>query len=530
MRKRLLLALASVSLLVANAHAGSGKTSKLASFDDVKSKPCAMKAAPMKVSERPEGETTLWTKYSLGYQVYLEDYALDMESNGSVVEMVEDTEGNVWLNNPTIGLITPNWYKAEKDGNQLVVKGIQEIAVDPANGRTLYLTACELYEDAWEVWYRPTENLEFRYNLVDGKIESADPELVLGLCYKTGDDSYRWAGYGDYDIVMTEHTATPLILPAGIETESWTLSDGLMGHEVKVGFDGDTVYVGGVLESLPESYIKGSIDGDKVTFPSNQYLGIDTNYLCDAYFIGAYDKSFYNEYGEYIVLFDMLDAITFTYDEETSSMTCDGEAILVNAGTVYTNKIYSANHPVINKLSREAGAPPVAPEFTDIMWYVPDWGFGVFAYQVPNIDVNGYPLSTDSLYYEVFYNGEVVTFYPDECPGLEEPTERIPYNYYDDVTIYGDDAGLRTIIYYSDGVDCIGLQSIYIEEDGTEVRSEMAELFSEGVGVAEVSASSVVGREYYDLGGRKVSPYAKGVTLIKQIYEDGSVKVQKVVR
>lgn len=530
MRKEVLFALIAVSGLTAGANVGTFQTSLLSSLKDSPMELGLKKAAPAKVSERPEGESKLLTKFSRGYQVYIEDYALEMVSNGSVVEMIEDAEGNVWFNNPTIGLITPNWYKAEKDGDQLVVKGMQEIAVDPINGKTLYLTACELYEDAWEIWYRPTENLEFRYNLVDGKIESADPELVLGLCYQTGEDSYRWAGYGDYDIVMTDHTAVALTLPEGVETESWTLSDGQMGHEVKVGFDGDTVYVGGVLESLPDSYIKGSVEGDKITFTSNQYLGIDTNYLCDAYFIGAVDKCFYNEYGEYVIWFEMLDDITFTYDAEASSMVCDDAAILVNGGTEYVNKVYSANHPVINKLSREAGTPPVAPEFTDIMWYEPDYGFGVFAYQVPNIDVNGYPLSTDRLYYEVFYNGEAVTFYPSECPGLEEPTERIPYNYYDNVTIYGDDTGLRTIIYYSDGVDYIGLQSIYVEEDGTEVRSEMADIYQENVGVTEPSVSSVVSREYYDLNGHKVSPDAKGVTVIRQMHEDGTITVRKVIR
>ncbi|MBD5358584.1 MAG: hypothetical protein HDR88_16620 [Bacteroides sp.] len=530
MRKELLFAAVSVGWLTAGANVGMFQAPQLSGLKEFPMEVSLRKAAPMKISERPEGESRLLTKASWGYQVYLEDYALDMVSNGSVVEMIEDAEGNVWFNNPTIGLVTSNWYKAEKDGDQLVVKGMQEIAVDPTNGRTLYLTACELYEDAWEIWYRPTENLEYRYDVVDGKIVSADPELVLGLCYKTGEESYRWAGYGDYDIVMTDHTGVALALPEGIATESWTLSDGQMGHEVKVGFDGDAVYVGGVLESLPDSYIKGSLAGDKITFASNQYLGIDTNYLCDAYFIGAVDKCFYNEYGEYVVWFDMLDDITFTYDAETSSMTCNDEAILVNAGTDYVNKIYSANHPVINKLSREVGAPPVAPEFTDIMWYVPDWGFGVFAYQVPNIDVNGYPLSTDRLYYEVFYNGDLVTFYPDECPGLEEPTERIPYDFYDNVGIYGDDTGLRTIIFYSYGVESIGLQSIYVEEDGTEVRSEMAEIYQENVGVSEVPALSAVRTEYYDLSGRQVSPDTKGVTIIRQLYEDGTVKVHKVIR
>lgn len=481
-----------------------------------------------KSSGRPEGESKLWTKASWGYQVYLEEYALDMVSNGSVVETIEDADGNVWFNNPTIGLVISNWYKAEKDGSQLVVRGAQKIAVDPDFGRDLYVTACEFYEDEWMTWYRPTENQEFRYDLVDGKIVSADKSLVLGLCYMNDDGSYSWAGYGDYDIVMTEHTAEPMSQPKDVEMEMWTLSDGGSGHMVKVGFEGDNVYVGGILPSLPDTYIKGEVSGNMIVFGSGQYLGIDTDNLCDAYFIGSVDKSFYNEYGEYVVMFDMLDSIAFAYDSDTKKMTAEGQAILVNAGTEYTNKVYSANNPTISRLEREKGALPMKPEFIDVMWYDSDFGFGVYAYTIPNIDVNGYPLDVDRLYYEVFYNGEEVEFYPDECPGLSEPTVMIPYGFYDNIGIYGDETGLRTIIYYSYGVDTISMRTVFVEEDGTELRSEMATIENGEVKVeSAVADRTEISRETFDLQGHKVSSRHNGIVIEKVVYDDGSVVVGK---
>lgn len=477
-------------------------------------------SVPLKVIERPAGESKLLTKFSWGYEAYLGEYAIDMVSNGSVVEMIEESDSNtVWFNNPTIGLITPNWYKGEKDGDKIVVKGPQEIAVDPDYGEPLYLMPCEYYEDPYWSWYRPTADREFVYEIKDGKIVSADPEMVLGLCFKTGEDEYQWAAYGDYDISMAPHTATSLSLPEGVETEEWTLSDGQMGHFVKVGIEGDVMYIGGILPSLPDTYIKGIISGSEVTFASNQYLGIEESYLCDAYFIGAIDKTFYNEYGELIVMFDMLDSISFQYDAESKVLSNDSEAILVNAGTEFTNKVFSANHPTIKLLQKEAGAAPMAPEFTDIMWYEPDYGFGVFAYMVPNIDVNGSPLDTSRLYYKVFYNDDEVEFYPDECPGLTEPTVLIPYDFYDNIGIYGDDTGLRTIIYYADGVDSISLQSVYIEEDGTEVYSAITTIDNGSVGVNEV-VKGVGSSQFFSIDGKRVAADAKGIVI--ECRADGS--------
>lgn len=538
MSKNLLFWVASVVGVTVAAYSGSASAGpvshnnlRLRHLSEFPNKGNVIRKAEHVQSDRPSGESELLVKSSWGYEAYLGEYAIDKVSNGSVVEMIEEGDGEtVWFNNPTIGLITSNWYKGTKEGDRIVVRGPQAIVEDPEYGEMLYLMPCEYFEDEFWSWYRPTADREFIYNVHDGKIESSNPDIVLGLCFKTGDDEYEWAAYGDYDIVMAPHTAVSLQLPENVDVEEWTLSDGQMGHTVKVGVDGDVMYVGGILPSLPDAYIKGLISGEQVTFDSNQYLGIDGSYLCDAYFIGSVDNSFYNEYGEYVVLFDMLDSISFGYDAAGGVLSNDSEAILVNAGTEYTNKVFSANHPTIKKLTREPGTAPMAPEFTDVMWYESDFGFGVFAYMVPNIDVNGFPLNTNQLYYKVYYNDEEVEFYPDECPGLTEPTILIPYDFYDNVGIYGDDTGLRTIIYYSQGVDSISLQSVYVEEDGSEVYSEISTIANESVKVGEVAAGNPVRTVFYDLQGNMISAHSTGIVIEKQIFSDGSCKVRKIMR
>lgn len=67
--------------------------------------------------------------------------------------------------------------------------------------------------------------------------------------------------------------------PATLSTADYQLIGYMDGtgiftdYNVKVGFDGDDVYVQGIYPALPTAWIKGTIDGDKVRFVTPQYVG-----------------------------------------------------------------------------------------------------------------------------------------------------------------------------------------------------------------------------------------------------------------
>ena len=46
-----------------------------------------------------------------------------------------------------------------------------------------------------------------------------------------------------------------------------------MDVDVEIGFNGDEVWLKGICQYLPDAWIKGWRDGDKLVFPSEQYLG-----------------------------------------------------------------------------------------------------------------------------------------------------------------------------------------------------------------------------------------------------------------
>ena len=103
-------------------------------------------------------------------------------------------------------------------------------------------------------------------------------------------------------VAQDNEVVTP---PTGLQTESWMLTaqrydaseytvDAFLS--LHVGFDGQDVYVQGLNMYLPETWVKGTRNGNQLTFKTNQYYGDmsdsdGTGY--DTYFAGC-DASWFD--------------------------------------------------------------------------------------------------------------------------------------------------------------------------------------------------------------------------------------------
>ena len=92
---------------------------------------------------------------------------------------------------------------------------------------------------------------------------------------------YEWLQAGDYESVYYPATEQPVAPPDSLVTEVYHLTtavnDGMAWDayhtQVKIGFDGDDAWLQGICPYLPEAWIKGTRDGNTVTFPNSQLLG-----------------------------------------------------------------------------------------------------------------------------------------------------------------------------------------------------------------------------------------------------------------
>ena len=130
-----------------------------------------------------------------------------------------------------------------------------------------------------------------------------------------------------------------VVLPEGVEAVSYTMNyfdseDAAQSKDVKVAVDGNDVYFQGMSKYIPEAWVKGTKEGNTVTFAAMQFMGE------------------YGQYGE--SYFFYTGPATFTFDAETESYSLEGEVFGVLGGQYYDGRYFN---PV---LAKGAAEEPVA--------------------------------------------------------------------------------------------------------------------------------------------------------------------------
>ena len=110
------------------------------------------------------------------------------------------------------------------------------------------------------------------------------------ICFNSGADTQDFLVFYNGSFIGT--APQPVEVPEGLETTimpligeiysgSWTD----VNTQVKVGWDGNDVYIQGLLTDVPEGWVKGTLDGDTLRIP-NQYVGLDNKYSSKTYILG----------------------------------------------------------------------------------------------------------------------------------------------------------------------------------------------------------------------------------------------------
>jgi hypothetical protein len=333
-----------------------------------------------------------------------------------------------------------------------------------------------------------------------------------------------------YDLFMSlvltkgKYVAPEVVeLPEGAVVEDWQYEayDNYYQETVtrpsQVAFVGNEVYVNGITEVLPEAWIKGTLDGDKVTFAANQYLG-------------HYESS----YGSLDLFFNPEADVVFGYDAEAGKLTA-AEYVTFTGSYNYDEM----SDVVITKVP-EAAAVPATPTINEVE-------IATYSYMgatIPATSVDGEALAASKLYYMILVEkakdqSEPFVLKAENYTPYEEDMTEIPYmfndaeNYY--IQAYGD---VHYVYLLTDAEEIdtwyrLGVKSIYY--GGGEVNeSEIAwytikEYPTSVTGISEIAAEDE-GSVYYDAMGRRTNSQAKGLLLKQVRMADGSVKTVKIAR
>lgn len=436
-------------------------------------------------------------------------------------------------------VMNTGWIVGDMDESGLVTFTFPQVVYhqsQDATGATYELTeyAWKTLIDRENLKITPDPNsqtVQFKWDGTTLTQVNADDVIALA------DGSGKFGGYGSYAntfSVVKDETVQP---SAALTQKSYTMtyvdyvSQQPTTKAVKVAIDGNDVYLG---HFYNDCWIKGTISGNKVTFPAYQYLGTET---------------ILNKVHEYMVAFEisadrqeakLIDNLVLDYDPVAGTMGTTTQSFGVNQGKKTAGLIDVYELPTFSDNKYEEGTP-AKPEILTVMPYgANEEGLAAVAYANSNLSTDGKPLDKEKLFYNIYLDGKLLTFNTSAYGYIPTNMTDIPYAYYD-VNITQSQSGakgydfqvlddVQVVFLYKD-FTVLGLKAVYVDGD-TRLESEMAEYdIRNAAGISsatadEADASTVT---YYDLSGRKVSTPSKGVYVRSVKLKSGAVKTTKVV-
>jgi hypothetical protein len=291
-------------------------------------------------------------------------YTLEEQSGITAIAFDGD---DVYIKNHIAGYETNTWIKGTKSGNTITVPLGQFLYYNTSDGYGTYITLANVTtsEDYGFAGTNLTTETEVTYT-IDGNtisLNGTSASKTLTVAWSDDDTVYLFgAPGGNYNTVYTLNESyippsTDLVeLPAGATVQDW-YAEGAGSKAVptaaKVAFVDNDVYISGIFSDFPDSWIKGTLSGNTVTFESGQYLGKYSTY--DIWALGSQDGNNVN------------DTFTFTYDSEAQTLTLDeGQYLIANAKI---DEIYPLAY--IESLTLYAEEP--APTQIDVLPYSNDF-------------------------------------------------------------------------------------------------------------------------------------------------------------
>ncbi len=494
------------------------------------------------IFEQPEGELVTYSRSGNAYVTFM-GYLIETGQSGTLLRIVNAPDGEtVYMENPIsqCEIVGGTWIKGWKEGNKIHMP-LKQCIFDSGEGYGLITGVFEFNDADGMIEFNLTDDEEVTFTInEDGTISlDLDSELneyeiatrIYGVAYS---DDLMWAGYADYNTVYTPFNADCATIPEGLAVETWAYMymDGQYSsaYNVNVAFDNDKIYIAGFSPNDPESAIVGTIDGDKVTIESDQFLGRGSGYLAYATF---FDYSFnwlsdeyYDEWYEEMT-FNYLPSYTFHYDVERRQITsnpADSVALVLNAGKGSEGIMYiKVGYDPKFSYFEEKPAVPADPEVIALDNWFDDYGYDILALNVKLEDVDGNYINQEKVFYQVWVSieGEAEPFvlYVDEYTGLAEygleEISEIPFNFecFDDYGYEDIAAGGANGVIYQTGFDDYGVQTIYYGGDERNT-SNIVWLSGNVTAITNVAAMSG-NAAIYDLSGRQLSHLQKGINIIR---------------
>lgn len=476
-----------------------------------------------------DGESRDYYRKTVAYFV-VGDNVQQARMEGSACQLTFGENNEVYIYNPFSEHATYSYIKGTREGDTITFHTPQVVDFqyndDFTETTNIYATK---FRKKWlnETTYTfvaDSVDTDLKYVLKGDSISLVGGDSIM---VALANDENVWGGYGNAGDVMREFSDTELELPDDAEPLTYSMIDANgTGKGVKVAFKDDDVYIQGIATAHPDSWVKGKVQGDKITLPSMQYLGLNNTYNYYFYLAGAKADTIHDEEDDtYYLEYTLVPEVTMSLDNETHSFKTD-YALLVNAGKGMMSYDEAFNAPVFKPFN-DVKATPATPIVTTYMPYKEDVGYGGLMFIQPTEDADGNWINPDKMAYIIYTDDTAYEFTTDLYGGLEENLTEVPYSFTDD-NDFTQQEGEHVVYFYEGGYSKMGVQSVYY---GGGERTTSPIVYANTTGInGSHAAETPVSVAYYDLQGRRLSGAAHGLTIMKATYADGSLKVMKHIR
>lgn len=505
------------------------------------------------IYDRPEGEVKYYSRSGYATAVFMGSLYFTNQS-GNALEMVVAPDGKtIYIKDLISSATAGTWIKGTREGNSIHIPMGQPILYNQSFDDYLVLGIGEKGEEvidghAYTSYLRTTDDEVVFNEAEDGTltiqsdilVNSEDPSKVLGLfSFASG----SWQGYSNWNTTFKPVDTNTLRIPDGAETEDWHLKYQELEYEVIDGdrivhcaVVGDKFYLQGLSEGNPQSCIVGTVKGDRISFPSGQFLGIYNGYLTyfcgaayekkrvyDEYFGMDMDKTFYTVYDDYEV----------GYDSQAKVIVGErDEAILVAEGYPESGEIihcdYFCNFNI--SLYHDFSAMPVTPTVKNFYDYMDSYGYNGINLEISTFDADNNFLNPEKLFYILWMKrdgvAEKYTFGSDKYVGLTAADitsmTEVPYLFEctdADGYVEISQAG-RAIVLHEDVPDEIGVQSVYY--GGSQRQETPVSWLKIKSGIDSLEKSDAMPVEIYSVNGTRLHDFNRGVNIVRMT--DGSVR------
>lgn len=446
---------------------------------------------------------------------------------GSACNVVLGDENKVYVYNPITQYDTYSYIVGQRDGDTITFHTPQIVDVqyneDYTESTNIYATKFrkKKLSATTYTFVADSINTDLKYVIKGDSISLVGGDsIMLALANAEG----TWGGYGNAGDVLRKFTDTTVEVPADAEELTYAMkcSDGT-GKGVSVVFKDNDIYIKGIASAHPDSWVKGNIVGSTITIPSMQYLGLNETYGYYFYLAGAKRKEVYDPSDDVTYIeYELVPNITMTLDEKSRTFKTD-LSLLYNAGNGMLSYDAAYDSPEFSPFN-DVATTPVTPIISTYMEYNEDAGYGGLIFTLPTEDVNGNWINPEKMKYIIYGDDKAYEFTTDLYTGIEENMTEIPYSFTDDLDFTLQD-GEHIVYLYEGGFSKMGVQSVYYG-GGERTVSPIVYQTSDGI---KVKTSVPVTTEFYDLQGRRLTNPTLGLTIMKAIYADGSVKTIKYI-